>query len=139
MAINPFGGPATPVVNNRFQAFQSQDDFNRLQQSAWNMFNKAYSREAGRFEEPRGGGRTGLVNPRGAFNFNNRIYGTQTPNLDWQSVQTWSPEYRKMLEMSLMQKIRPEKQVDALGKRLPGSGKSYWQSSATLQNPFGTY
>jgi len=149
MAINPLGGPASPFVNNRFQAFQSQEDFDRMRNTAFSKFSRAFPRMAGKFGEPEGGGRTGLANPVGIGNFNTQIFGNASPNLDWQSIQTWSPEYRRLLETSLLEKIRPTKQVDAMGrtikqldatgKPIPGQNKSYWASPVILANPFGTY
>lgn len=134
MAIDPFGGPASPFVNNKFQAFQSQSDFDRMRLNAFNNFGRAYRKEAGSFGEPEGGGRTGMANPTGISNFNTRVFGSPSSNLDWQSIQTWSPAYRNLLEMSLLEKVRAPK-VD--GSR--GGGKSYWAAPVALQNPFGTY
>lgn len=126
MAIDPFGGPASPFVNNKFQAFQNQSDFDRMRLNAFRNYGRAYRREPGN-----------LNNLQGISNFNNKVFGSPTPNLDWQSIQTWNPAYRNLLEMSLLERIRTPKAIDASGKSI--NNRFSWAAPVTFANPFGTY
>lgn len=135
MAINPFGGPASPFVNNKFQAFQSQSDFDRMRLNAFNNYGRAYRKEAGDLFTR--SGKNVTYNTQGISNFNNRVFGSPNSNLDWQSIQTWSPAYRNLLEMSLLEKIRGPKTTNEAGKTI--NNKAYWAAPVTLANPFGTY